>query len=310
MLRRILYLISTFIVGVTLPAHASSVVCSVASGSSTVFANLPDCSPLFTPTGVLDWGSPIEGSLTGPVGSNQYGLGAALSSTYPEQVGTTLNAGISGNYIQISSNDQLTRADNGELAWDSQFNAWMPASFVGAGQNYFAGNFGAASGPNSAAPYGDDLLGALAPSGNSQGMPTITLAFTQALQYVAFQVSSASQPNFNAELIAFDSNHNQIGTYMLQDTGDGGSTCAGLGITSGPTPCNTAPLIQFFDVQGRIASVELVMLTDLSGVYIDSLEVSSVPEPVSGGLTAAGLAILFWNARRRRLLNPSTATRG
>lgn len=303
MLRRSLYLITALIVGSVLPAMAGTATCLVASGTSSVFTALPDCSPIFSPSATLDWGYPIS------PGSASSGLGAALSSMYPEPLGTVLNASISGDAFTIASNDQLTRADNAELAWSSTYNAWIPAGFVAPDLNFFAGNFGAATSPSSPQPYGDDLLGALAPGDISMGQPTLTFSFTQTLQYIAFQVSSATVANFNVELVAFDSSHNQIGTYMVQDTGDGGSTCAGLSNPSGPTPCDTAPLIQFFDPQGRIASVELVMLNDLSGVYIDTLEASAVPEPVSGGLAAAGLSILLWTARRRRLRDQAAAMR-
>lgn len=44
--------------------HASSVVCTQATGASNVFTD-QSCSPLFTPISLLDWGS--NGGGSGPV---------------------------------------------------------------------------------------------------------------------------------------------------------------------------------------------------------------------------------------------------
>jgi len=250
---------------------------------------------MFTASATLDWGSPIQGSITG---SNSGGLGQALTSTYPQPDGTTLNAAVDGDAFTIASNDQLERADNTDLAWSSTFNAWVPASIVNSNNIYFSGNFGAPNTPTSQPQFGDNLLGAIAPSGNSNGAPTITLTFQHTLSYVAFQVSSKTQANFTAELLAFDSQGNQLGTYMVQDTGDGGN-CAGLN-NSPPQPCDSAPLIQFYDAADNIASVELVMENDTTGVFIDELEVSPVPEPVTFWLIATGLILTVWMAKRKR----------
>ena len=85
---------------------------------------------------------------------------------------------------------------------------------------------------------------------------------------------------------------------MVQDTGDGGN-CGGLTDLTGPQPCNTAPLMQYYDPLDRIQSVELVMLDDMSGVYLDNLEVATIPEPTSLSLFVAGLAGFVWIAKRR-----------
>lgn len=303
MLRRSLYLITALIVAVALPAFAGTAVCSVASGPSGPLTQLSDCSPLFTPTAILDWGAPNTADITSS--ANTSGLGPAYSSVFPEPLGTSLYAGINGESIQIQSNDMLTREDNAALAWSNAYDAWIPAAFAAPNLNFFAGNFGTATssaGYNAYSPYGDDLLGAIAPSGPSQGVPTMTFTFTQVLSYVAFQVSSATNSNFSAELIAYNAQGQQIGVYMVNDTGDGGSSCAAMGNPDGPMACNTAPLIQFYDPNAQIASVELVMLDDLSGVMIDSLELSSesVPEPVSMGFAAVGLGCILWRAKRRQ----------
>ncbi len=147
----------------------------------------------------------------------------------------------------------------------------MPAGFVQS-NNYFAGHFGAPATQTSQPQFGDNLLGALAPSGGNNGPPTITLTFAQTLSFIEFQVSSAQNANYKAQLLAFNSLGQQIGTYQVQDTGGGGN-CAGLSTLGAPAPCNDAALIQFYDPTNSIKSVELVMVDDFSGVYIDELQV-------------------------------------
>jgi hypothetical protein len=299
-LRRSLILITALILGVASHAFASSMVCSSATGSSTSFTTLPSCSQMFSPTATLDWGSPVIGSMTGPMGSNEGGLGPATrtyaAGSWPETVGAALDAEVGGDAFTIVSNDQLERADNTELAWNGS--TWLPAPFVDGSNTYFAGHFGAPSTPASQPQFGENLLGALATSGSSNGPPTITLQFATALAYIAFQVSSASNANFTAQLLAFNSSGVQIGTYQVTDTG-GGGFCAGLA-SNPPQPCDDAALIQFYDPSVSIASVELI-IDDLSGMYIDELMASpaAVPEPVSSGLAAFGLLLILSVAKRK-----------
>jgi len=253
---------------------------------------------MFAASAALDWGAPINGSLTG---SNLGGLGPATRTNaggpWPETTGTTINAAVDGDTFTITSNDQLQRADNTQLAWNGS--SWAPAPFVNSSNTYFAGHFGAPTTPASQPPFGDNLLGALAPSGGDNGPPEITLTFTQALNYVAFQVSAAENANFTAQLLAFNAQQQQIGIYQIVDTGAGGN-CAGLSNRDGPQPCNDAPLIQFYDPTDSIQSVELIMTNDESGVYIDQLQVAPVPEPVSSALVSIGLFFILWAAKRKR----------
>jgi hypothetical protein len=256
---------------------------------------------MFSTGAMLDWGSPVVGSITGPMGSNTGGLGAATRSSatgvWPETAGTTLDAAVGNDAFTIVSNDQLVRADDTALAWNGS--AWLPAVFVNSSNTYVAGHFNAPNTPTSQPQFGDNLLGALAPSGSDNGPPTITLKFATTLSYVAFQVSSASNANFTAQLLAFNAAGAQIGTYRVTDTGAGG-LCSGLAHVP-PQPCDDAPLIQFYDPSVKIASVELIMLDDSSGVYIDSLMVGPVPEPVSLGLVALGLLLMLGAAKHKQL---------
>lgn len=257
---------------------------------------------MFSASAMLDWGSAVTGSMTGPMGSNMGGLGAATRSSaagvWPDPAGTTLNAAVDGDAFTVVSDDQLIRADNTALAWNGS--AWLPAVFVNSTNTYVAGHFNAPTTPTSQPQFGDNLLGALAPSGSDNGPPTITLKFATALSYVAFQVSSASNSNFTAQLLAFNAAGVQIGTYQVTDTGAGG-LCSGLSNVP-PQPCNDAPLIQFYDPTVSIASVELIMTNDSSGVYIDDLMATPIPEPVSSGLVALGLLLMFWAAKHKQLI--------
>jgi hypothetical protein len=220
------------------------------------------------------------------------------SGLLPGTVGTPIDAASNQNYFQITSNDQLVRADNTEMLWNGT--NWAPAPFVDATNIYFGGNFGAPSTPSSTLPYGDNLLGALAPPGSSNGNPQITFTFGETLSYIQFQVSSVSSADFVAQLLVFDSLNNQLGTFQVTDIGDGGN-CPGLAQTP-PQPCNSAPLIWFNDPNDSIAKVELILFNDTSGVYIDQLGLASIPEPSSWALTAAGLiaAAYVWKRRQAR----------
>jgi hypothetical protein len=297
-LRRSLFVFTFVLIG-TAVLNASSLMCTQASGTSNVFTD-SSCSPLFAASATLDWGSPVQGSILGMMGSNSGGLGdsslASLGGEWPVEPDTILNAGVSGIGVQVSSNDALTRAQNTEWAWNGT--NWTPSSFVNGTQQYFFGHFGAPSTP--ADPqFGDNLLGALSYDGSVNGSPQITLSFSEELGYVAFQISSAIVPSFAAQLVAFDSSNNQIGTYRIV-SGGGGGACAGLA-QNPPQPCNDAPLIQFYDPNFQIASVELIMLTDTTGVFIDSLEVTAAPEPYSFLYAVAGLALMFGVAKRKQL---------
>jgi hypothetical protein len=298
-LRRTLYFVTAVIFS-GIPCIASTVLCSSATGTSNVFTD-QSCSPIFTTAAALNWGSSVAGSLTGPLGSNAGGLGPASDSygggPWPEAPGTVLNASVAGIPFTVESpDDELVRADNTEFAWNGS--TWVNALLVNSTNIYFAGQFGAPS-ASSQLGFGDSLLGAIAPPGPNPGAPTITLTFAQALEYVAFQVSSASAPNFVAELLAFNAQGRQIGASMIDDTG-GGGYCAGLGLQT-PRPCNDAPLIQFFDPTASIASVELVLMNDDSGVYIDDLEVAQAPEPASWVFVACGLLFAaLWAKRGQR----------
>ena len=280
MLRRILYLLSVVLVGILEPAHGTSVLCSMQLGNSGPFFT-QTCNEAFTtPTSALSWANVLP----------------ATSGLAPGP----LSASIGGDNFQVSSNADFEGLDNTALAWNGS--AWVPAFLVSPAAT-FAGHFNSETTPPGPPPegvLGDNLLGAMAPPGTTNPNTTITLTFAQTLSFVEFQVSSlqGTNSNFTAQLIAFDSSHNVIGTYQVIDTGGGGQ-CAGLGNTAGPQPCNDAPYVQFFDPADRIASVELIM-NDTAGALIDTLDVAgtAVPEPSSAGLFAIGVLLMLFAAKR------------
>jgi hypothetical protein len=214
-----------------------------------------------------------------------------------------LTSSINGDSFAVTSNSDFEGLDNTALAWNGS--SWVPAFLVTTAAT-FAGHFDSETTVNGPPPeglLGDNLLGAIAAPGTTNANTTVTLTFAQTLSFVEFQVSNieGTNSNFTAELIAYDSNGNILGTYQIADTGGGGQ-CPGLAIGAGPQPCNDAPFVQFYNPEDNIASVELIM-NDTTGALLDTLEVAGgpVPEPSSSALLAIGILLVAWAARRDRL---------
>lgn len=283
MLRRILYLLSVVLFGALEPAYATSVVCSMQLGNSGPFSSQVCDQPLLTPTSSLSWASVLP----------------ATSGLVPGP----LSGSIDGDNFAVSSNADFEGLDNTALAWNGS--AWVPAFMVTTDAT-FAGHFNSETTPPGPPPegvLGDSLLGAIAAPGSTNPDTTVTLTFQQTLSFVEFQVTSVqgTDSNFTAELIAYDSHGNVLGTYQVADTGGGGQ-CAGLANIAGPQPCNDAPYVQFYDPEDNIASVELIM-NDTAGALLDTLDVAGapVPEPSSAGLFAIGILLLLFAAKRGHL---------
>ncbi len=289
--------------------EASSAICSSGPTTSTL-VNTP-CAQIFTANDFLNWGAPVSDG----------GLGEAIDpgATNLDTVDVTSNLGVG---IDVTSDQTLERADNTALAWDASTSKWvMPTMANGFSStiNTFAGQFGAPSceqsgpvcqinnppyGPdNYPYQFGDPLLGAV---GSKDGDADMTFNFTQGLYGVAFEVSSKTAANFIATLDAYDSSGNLLGVYQVNSTG-GGGVCNSLTgfLTGGPTPCNDAPLIQFYDPEGRIASVVLTVNDD-TGAYVDGLSMddapllsdTGAPEPHTAPLIGIGLICLILAGRR------------
>jgi len=216
-----------------------------------------------------------------------------------------LKSSINGDNFAVTSNADFVGLDNTALAWNGS--AWAPA-FLVTSVATFGGHFNSETtpaGPSPEAVLGDSLLGAVAPAGSTNSSTVVSLTFARTLSFVEFQVSSlqGTNSNFTAQLVAFDSGGNIIGTYQVVDTGGGGQ-CLGLANGSGPKPCNDSPYVQFYNPEDNIASVELIM-NDTAGALLDTLSIAginpNVPEPSSFALFAIGILAVLWAAKRDRL---------
>jgi hypothetical protein len=292
--------------------QASSAICSMAPTPTSTFTTTA-CGQMFTANDFLNWGAPV----------NSGGLGQAIDPSATD-IGTsadvtTPNFGVGIDVTADNPDDNLVRADNTAYAWDATSHQWVyPTIATGFSNtiNTFAGQFNAPSCQQptttcevSTPPYGpydypyqfgDPLLGSVGRSGDAE----MTFSFTQGLYGVAFEVSSKTAANFIATLDAYDSSGDLLGVYQVNATGSGGvcNTLTGF-LMGGPTPCNDAPLIQFYDPDGRIASV--VLTVNDTGAYVDemSLDVSSfsdasTPEPQTAPLIGLGLIVIALAARR------------
>lgn len=259
---------------------------------------------LASPSASLNWGSVIGASsgpqsgasaLTGFIGGNTV-------TVTSEQMNSSNDTPIMDGSDPVAY-DNLQGAYNAGDVWSSVYNAWEPAFVVAPGTTTFAGSFNSVtSSTTSAPPYGDNLLGILAPGGPSPGNAEVNLTFAQTLSFVEFQVTAESDTNFTATLVAYDSFGNILGTYTVNDAGTGG-TCATLDQPN-PQVCSTAaPFVQFYDPQDNIASVELT-INDTTGAYIDTLETasSSVPEPSSFVMFGIAALALVWAAKRGNII--------
>ena len=306
--------------------HASSVVCLMGPTGNTLVTT--SCGQTFNSNEFMNWGA--------PTGSG--GLGEAINppSSLGQPVDTTASGGsgwVINDPIAVSSNMLIERADNTEFAWDQSLGSWVSPTYLvyGVGGstsiNTFAGHFNAPNLETNSSPYsstsgyygtspqfGDPLLSAMANpqqtqqpcTTNSQaGCAQMSFNFGQSLFGVAFEVSNRSgqDSNFTATLDAYDSSGNLIGVYQVNDTA-GGGTCPGLNNPntppnfSDPAPCNDAPIIQFYDPEGRIKSVVLTV-NDNQGLFVDGLYLDvTTPDPGPATLIGGGLVVLALVARR------------
>lgn len=282
--RRILYLLTALLAGAFIPAQAASISCALQMGSPA--ANGPIITPacdqaLASPITSLDWGNVISAN-------------SAINTS------GTLSTVTEGDSITLTSSDNFEGLENTDLTWNGS--AWVPVWAVNSATATYGGQFNStteAGGPPPEGVFGDDLLGVIQPQGISNANTTMTMAFTQTVSYIGFQVSDAggvANSSFTAELIAYDSGNNVIGTYTVTDMG-GGGLCPGLNNSDGPQPCNDAPLLQFYDPEDGIASVELIM-SDAQGALLDTLELSPIPEPSSFALFGVGILGLLLAAKR------------
>ena len=288
MLRRTLYLISALLAGTLVPVQAASIMCTLQMGPTGPITTQACNQALSTPTAALDWGTVLSatgGQVSGPV-----------------------SAAVNSVPLTITSYDNLEGAYNVGDVWSSTYNQWVPSGFATpAGTTTFAGSFNSVTNANTPTPpFGDDLLGILAPGGNNPGNAQVNLSFGSNLSFVEFQVTAETNVDFTATLVAYDGGHNVIGTYTVNDQGTGG-VCATLDQPNPQTCSPSAPFVQFYDPQDNIASVELTV-SDVTGAFIDTLDVSPVPEPSTFAMFGVAILALGGAARRGKFLQLSKLT--
>jgi hypothetical protein len=282
---------------------ASNIICYATSAST--------CNqPLFAPTQFLDWGA--VGSADYPVSTNPF---VGTTSLLPSETGTPVSVTATGNNgYGLQRQDNTVYTWNNGYGWWVYANQNGDPNIVSYGGHFDApsqeadgvSNSNVQVPSSSAYQYGDNLLTAVATVSTRTNNPGLTLTFGQNLSFVEFQVSSLSglyNQNFVAVLTARDSHGNVIGYYAVDDrstadtlNADGtvtlngaanlagyGGLCGGLNnpgtpIYGDPTPCNDAPLIQFYDPQGRIKSVDLTVYSAV-GLAINTLQINPTPPP-------------------------------
>ena len=240
------------------------------------------------------------------------GLGAANQGLHSGPW-TTSNTAIN---VTLSSAGLLQRSDNTAFAWDGV--EWTLPSLVPGGANIstFAGRFAAPDLPCLVGPptcnyagtdvgltggqFGDYLVGVI-------GGAPLTISFATPVTSAGFLVSARTLLDFTATLQAYDSQNNLIGTYAIVAGGLGG-TCAGLTafINGMPQPCTgdnayyaPAPFIGFVAPPNQLITRLVLQTTDNSGLFLDRMYFSAVPEPSTVLLTGGGFGLLAWLLRRR-----------
>jgi len=268
------FVLSTFVIALTMAAQATSLSCSLEGPNDTVVSTACVTQNQIFTNDPVNWLTAF-----GPADQNP--------SSGPW---TTSNDGVN---ITLSSVGLLQRAQNTVFAWDGS--EWTLPDFVANDNvNTFEGHFGAPSSPTSTPALGDALVGVVGPS-------SLTINFSAPVLSAGFDISSKTLANFTATLQAFDSNNNLLGTYTIVANGLGG-LCAGLGnLTPNPTPCNNAPFIGFLGQNAAQISSLVVSTNDTNGLFLDSLYVQdsqAVPEPSVIFLMGSGLCVIGLFRRR------------
>jgi len=297
--------------------HASAaltLVCNLTVAAVSVPSGVLDANGCFQTSFInanvmdsLDWGAPTAVS-------GQSGLGAAIAgNSFPLSTSSAVairTATVNNDQIAIqlapgysSPPGSVTRTDDFYWQWNGI--RWVRGSSLTPAMEGFPGHFDSASATS---------LSTASPTNNAQllesssGAP-LELTFLGEPAYgVWFQIASLSGVNslFTAEVQAFNSSGNSIGSYQLAESGSYGSggLCQSVAANH-PMPCNDAPYVGFYDPQGRISSIYISVFNPGSlsppiGFAIDSVLVDTVPEPAMLLMIGSGLAAIALYGRKRR----------
>jgi hypothetical protein len=256
----------------------------------------------------LNWGAPYAVSGLSGLGAATMGNNFPISTTTPvanrtatvdnNQVAIQLAPGYTGGAVG------LTRVDDAAEVWDGV--AWVLAGAENIAG--FQGHFNSNSTKSTTVPAGDALLK------DTSGAPLELSFLTHPVSGVWFQIASLAGTNslFVAKVQAFNGS-SLLGTYTLTESGAYGSggKCTTLLVSppGGPTPCNDAPYVGFYDPQGHITSIYISVFSPGSlstpiGFVIDSLQIEpatpGVPEPAMPLMIGGGLAAMALYRRKRR----------
>jgi hypothetical protein len=303
---KIRLLLLVFVLGFPAILPASGILCSLGIGSSTPISFTTGCDQPISFTNTFDWATlnpqPLSSS-SGPTyesGLNPDFGGTPWSATQgPETVTAMISAG--GTYPPYLQLD-------GNTAW--VYNPSNPVNLNGyvyasAYNNAVALGFSTIDPAHPTAWYfGETLLTEQNPDNNSP-VP-ISVSFSHPVDGVGFQISTLSDPNFIATLIAYDAQGNVLGTFILNTNGTNvGGTCASLYNSPG-APCTTpAPWIGITDDELHLGAnmiARVTILTNMPNFAIGTLEYNYIqtPEPSTFLFSAALLGFGVWRARRKK----------
>jgi len=276
----------------------------VATNTTTDCLNSPTSFLTASALDSLDWGAPK--ALSGPSGLGDATPGANnyQATTYDpvsyrtatvrnDQIAIQLAPGYTG------SAPGVTRVDDFALRWNGS--TWLPGNFVTPSLVGAQLHFNSAS--DTTSPPGDHLLEL-----KDGGPLELTLlgkgAFGEWFRIAALGGDPTGL--FVAVVEGFDIYGHSLGKYTMTESGSSGTggICAGLSNTP-PVPCNDAPLVGFYDPEGRIKSIYISVfnpsnLNSPIGFAIDTLTLQEVPEPVMPLMIGGGLAAIALYRRKRR----------
>jgi hypothetical protein len=144
--------------------------------------------------------------------------------------------------------------------------------------------------------YGETLLT------EPNGAAPITIDLSHPVLGIGFQISTLSNPDFIATLIAYSATGQVLGTFVLNTNGTGvGGPCVALKASPTATCSTAAPFIGITQDElglgaGLIAKVQI--FTNAPGFAIGSMDLIETPEPSVMLLAAAGLGLMFWHCRK------------
>lgn len=282
-----------------LPAalSADGLLCSLSVGTSSPVAYSAGCGSAFASTNTFDWGAlnptPL-GPTSGPTYQSKTNLDLGGTPWSGTGSGETVTASLTPDggkpYLQLDGNTAWVYTGVSRLSPTG----WQSAS--GSDTAVQLGFATASTTDPTAWSYGETLLA------EPNGAAPITIDFSHPVSGVGFQISTLSNPDFIATLVAYSSTGQVLGTFVLNTNGTGvGGPCVALKASPIATCSTAAPFIGITDDElglgaGMIAKVQVY--TNAPGFAIGSMDLIETPEPSVLLLAAAGLGLMVWRRRK------------